>query len=478
MFRVRNLSSVFVTFFVVSVVSIVLAGHAREAGANGRYPSANDVVIGPGAASDVLVVRTTFGLLTSEDRGRSWRWICEDALDRAGVWDAAVVLAADGNLVLGVPSGIRRTSGRCDITTPAGAPTCFVPDLAADPAGERVVAAVSCVGAPNGVATSSDRGKSFTDGAAIGSFFVETVEVAASDPKRLYLSGYVGGGPRLFRSDDAGVSFAEVTREFLGGNTVFVSAVDAKNADVVYVRSDLGVGTMLLKSIDGGAHFSKLGETKAKMVGFALSDDGRTVWMGSADRAEGILRSVDGGPFTRVLANITVGCMRYHAGALYVCGDDFIDGFALACSGDGGDHLHPIFSLRNVLGPEECPSGSLVGDVCAPLWPALAATLSPPDAGPAPATAPCEDLADAGDAGVDADAGDAPMPDVASVDTSTSDADVPRDSSIPPVEPESVRTVEGSGCELHGAPSARTSLFSGYFVAALAMLSMRRSRAR
>jgi hypothetical protein len=452
--------------FVVAAVLVVLAA-AGDARANGRYPAANDVVIGPGAANHQLIVRTTFGLLTSEDRGRSWRWICEDALGPAGTWDAAVVLAADGDLLLGVPSGILRTTGRCEVTSPAGAPACLVPDLATDPAAERVVAAIGCTSAANGVATSDDRGKTFATGATMSGFFVETVEIAASDPKRIYMSGYTGGVARLLRSDDGGATFSEVTRDFFGGNSAFVSAVDAKNADVLFVRSDMGVGTMLLKSIDGGAHFTKLGETSAKMIGFALSDDGRTVWMGSADRAEGIQRSIDGGPFTRVAADVTVRCMRFHAGALYVCGDELTDGFALACSHDGGDHLRPIFSLRNVIGPEECPAGSLVNDVCAPLWPTQREALQPPDAGPAMTTSPCDDDVDAGP---DA-ATDVPFADAAPIaDTSSRPAD--SDAAIPPRT--DGEADGGCGCVVTGARDVGEGGVAFGVALALATLSLRR----
>jgi hypothetical protein len=372
---------------------------------------------------------------------------------------------------------MRRTSGRCDVTIPAGSPSCLTPDLAADPPGERVAAAVGCTSAPNGIATSGDRGKTFAVGATIDHFFVETVEVAPSNPMRFYLSGYVGGVARLLRSDDGGATLVEITEDFLGGNSAFISAVDAKNADVVYVRSDLGLGTMLLKSTDAGAHFTKIGETKAKMIGFALSDDGRTVWMGSADRTEGISRSVDGAPFARVAADVTVRCMRFHAGALYVCGDDFADGFALACSHDGGDHLHPIFSLRNVLGPEDCPASSVVNEKCVPLWPAQEAALQPPDAGPPMVTSPCDDGGDAGiDADVDAPAIDSGAPDVAIADSSSSGSDaVGPDTSRPAAKNESV-AIEGGGCDVGGASRSRSSEggVAGSIVFALTMWIRRR----
>ena len=53
------------------------------------------------------------------------------------------------------------------------------------------------------------------------------------------------------------------------------------------------------------------------MLGFALSDDGATVWIASANRAEGIQRSERGGPWVRMAADVGVKCLRFHAGTLF-----------------------------------------------------------------------------------------------------------------------------------------------------------------
>ncbi len=56
----------------------------RSALANGRFPSSNYFVAGPGPESRVLALRTTFGLSTSYDGGRTWGWVCEEALNAVG----------------------------------------------------------------------------------------------------------------------------------------------------------------------------------------------------------------------------------------------------------------------------------------------------------------------------------------------------------------------------------------------------------
>ncbi len=111
------------------------------------------------------------------------------------------------------------------------------------------------------------------------------------------------------------------------------------------------------------------------MKGFALSDDGQTVWIGANDPAIGIQRSVRGGPFTRVRGSIPVRCMRYHAGVLYVCANESTEGYALGCSTDGGDRIAPLFAMRAISGVNLCPAGTAAHDRCEPLWTAQRTSL-------------------------------------------------------------------------------------------------------
>jgi hypothetical protein len=42
----------------------------------------------------------TFGLVQSFDRGASWQWICEQAINVSGEYDPPMAVAADGSMVL------------------------------------------------------------------------------------------------------------------------------------------------------------------------------------------------------------------------------------------------------------------------------------------------------------------------------------------------------------------------------------------
>jgi photosystem II stability/assembly factor-like uncharacterized protein len=95
--------------------------------------------------------------------------------------------------------------------------------------------------------------------------------VSPAAPERLYvLVDAVGGAGGLYRSDDAGASFAHVTADkrifnrgwYFGGVTV-----DPLNADVVYIPN-----TIMLRSDDGGRHFIPI-------KGDPTGDDFHTLWI-------------------------------------------------------------------------------------------------------------------------------------------------------------------------------------------------------
>ena len=407
-------------------VALAMAG-AGEARANGRFPAANYFVAGPAGRNDVLALRTTFGLVLSRDGGRAWSWVCEEAYGAVGASDPSVSIGPDGNVVIATFAGLSASDGPyCQWDRPAGAPMRGFADVAHTFDGRAMVALAGPTG-DDALVLSSDGGRTWEAGARLMGFFSETADVAPGDPRRVYATAYVRGGiPVLLRSDDGGRSVREVTRDFSGAEGVYLAGVDPRRPDVLYVRGTRGLGTLLLKSEDGGMTLRAVAETRSDMVGFALSDDGDTVWIASTSRAEGLQRSVRGGPWARVGGDVAVQCLRYHAGLLFVCADEVTDGYALGCSRDGGEHIDPLLSLRRLTGASAaCGAGTSVGAVCAPAWPAIAAQLGGIDAG-----APRDPVFHDASAGADAAAVD-DRP-VAPADGPDAGLDAPAPRDVPP----------------------------------------------
>jgi hypothetical protein len=265
------------------MVAAAAAGGAR---ANGRFPTALFLTFGPGADSSLMALETTFGLVSSSDGGRTWRYTCEEGVGFVSSlrWDMALAITAGGAVVAGLPDGLAvGGADRCAFDRPPSAPPEPVVDLASDASGRRLAAAVSALGMPSGVALSEDQGATWRMGWSSTELSPLTVDIAPSDGRRLYLTGYLGNTPALLRSDDGGATFARTAADFADSLGIYVSAVDPARPDVVYLRSEVRPrGVALLRSDDGGRSFRELIRTANRMTGAAMAPDGQSLWVAPA----------------------------------------------------------------------------------------------------------------------------------------------------------------------------------------------------
>jgi hypothetical protein len=408
---------------LVSALGVAaVASCAREAGANGRYPAANQVALAP-SDPRTLLLRATFGFLLSRDGGATWDWICEDAVGYAGQQDPAVGITASASLLSGMFEGLAVSLDEgCDWSfAPGGLQN--VVDLAVRPDAPHQAVAVT-----NAFAGSSDAGNVYRsqvwttadDGAhwaALGvpidpSLVLVTIEVARSDPQRIYVSGHRGakfsGSGVLLVSINAGAGYTErtVALDATNESDPYVAAVDANNADLVYLRTGGGSTGRLLVSADAGKTFSAKYSGGA-MLGFALSPDGSKVYLGGATDGLQVASTADYA--FRQTSAVPVQCLRTSGSTLYVCSDEMTAGFTLGASTDDGAMISPVLHVQNVRGPLACaPSSSTAA--CVASWPSLQqvlggiATPPPGDAGAPTDAASAKDAADAseGQGGADA----------------------------------------------------------------------------
>lgn len=365
------------------MLACVVAG--GEARANGRYPTSQFLLVGPGVSSEVLALRTTFGIIESLDGGRSWSWLCEDLFGYGlgPPYDPPIALGSRGAegvpLLAGMSDGLARTSTLCASERVPEIGREFTGDITSVGDGRTVLwVASNGGGRPNRIFASYDGGRSFAplhDG--VPSVLFETLEISASDPMRVYLTGVTDSDPQravLYRSDDGGRTLREVPLDLHGGRDAFLSAIDPTQPDTLYLRSTLEdpdgavAGTLLLRSTDGGAHTEVLLQTRGPMLGFALSGDGQTLWAGGPD--DHLLRSERGGRFSEV-SGIQVLCLRWHPSGLYACANHILDGFAVGRSNNGGADFSPLLRFEALTGPASCPSRTAGRDLCAARWPTL-----------------------------------------------------------------------------------------------------------
>jgi photosystem II stability/assembly factor-like uncharacterized protein len=381
---------------LAAILALSVLGAAPRVRAHGREPALGLVAFHP-TDRDHVVVRSTWGFVTTRDGGETWTWQCADAVpfDRTRE-DPGLAFFPSRSLVASTFDGLFRSDpAQCAWGPAEGVPTAFFTDVIADPSSTAEGWAIASPGAtPDEVYRSIDEGVTWTSLAMPHPrALTDRIRVAPSDPMRVYTSGVV---PRtdteerigiVLRSDDRGASFRALMIPLLGEErTVHVLAIDPTDADRLFARvvrrvTD-EVPERLLLSEDGGETWTTVLDL-LEIVGLAVSEDGSTVWAGSWDG--GLFRSTDRGlTFAALDPALRVRCLAHRPGELWICADDYVAGFALARSTDGGETIEPLWAYDDVVNDVGCPADTPVGTLCPMYWPDLTYDLQldgavPPD---------------------------------------------------------------------------------------------------
>ncbi len=373
--------------------AISLASPAAHA--NGRFPAASQLVISPTDPS-FLLLRTTYGFLVSHDGGTTWDWICETAIGYGtNVEDPPIAITANGTIVAGMQEGLGVSSNLgCDWHFVGGAlDKQPIVDVVVRPDAPHTVLVLASqqtgtndAGDPvyvSQVFQSIDDGVTWNKlGVPIdGSYIVETLEVAASDPHRLYASGVKGAGAStvatVFVSTNDGALWTPRAVPFdpVNDRAPFVSGVDPTNADRIYVRTSGTTTNALHMSINAGQSFTTP-LTLPLILGFAQSPDGATIYAGGpssglyvGDRATMT--------FTKK-SDVSVGCLTRSGAKLFSCSNEKLPPdafkFILGESDDEGVTFVARLHMNGLRGPLAC-AGDASESSCIAQWPALKNTL-------------------------------------------------------------------------------------------------------
>jgi len=391
---------------------------AASASANGRYPASNELLFSPTSAN-LVIQRTTFGILISHDAGTTWSWLCEDALGIAPSTneDPTLGLTAANTLIAGVYGGLQ-------VSYDTGCGWSYVPslmnqhavDIAVRSASPHSAVALISTYSPTVIPDSSigyatrlyettDDGKTWS---AIGGPFdptvsVSTVDVAASDPNRLYVTAFRSSTlftPLLFVSVDHGASWSEHDMPMLSHDLgMYIAAVDPQDADLVYLRSagapNSAGRSRLFVTRDQGQTFQTALVLPGSMLGFALSPDGSMVYAGIekgglfAATRDGLLAAADAGtpvavtvgdaggstsPAFQQTSSIHVQCLATHGSELWACSDE-VSGFIAGVSLDNGTTFTPKLHIHDIEGPIACAADASAAQCTGAAFQQLCQTL-------------------------------------------------------------------------------------------------------
>jgi hypothetical protein len=408
---------------MLATVSALFA--VRPAAANGRFPASSQIVFSP-TDPRVIVARTTYAILPSTDNGATWSYLCEDGLGLPSTTfqDPELGITAGGSLIVGLDSPTKGIDFSRDLgcnwsCVGGGLADQRIVDIAVRPgsqANQVLALSYSPPGSAVDAGTRSQVFQSTDDGvtwSALGmpidpSVTVETIDVAASDPMRIYVSGTrgvsVGRTASLFTSLDAGATWVEhVVSQFIGSTAdspggeegIFIGAVDPKDANLVYLRSrgsiaggdsrvyvtrDAGRTFQVAPAGQGPAagDFQVPGVTASTLVGelmgFAISPDGSKVYAGTKESGLWVASSSDL-VFKQANAKIGIQCLATRQTAqgseLWACANEFggppgnPGNFIVGMSTDDGVTFSPkLRTLTSLRGKVDCKTNSPATFAC------------------------------------------------------------------------------------------------------------------
>lgn len=361
------------------------------AAANGRMPGANDVLV-DARNPDHLVLRATFGVVQSFDGGKSWQWICEQIIGTSGVIaDPPMAMVDDGTLVLLPPTGsalLSRDQGCSWIEAQAPLAGQRGVDLTVDPSDAAhllvLMSTLDKVDAEgfgiyrNLLIETRDSAASWKLVRELPSDFeAETVEIAESDPARIYVSGTASKNPRLGivqRSEDGGATWTQTTLDLPAGTgSLLISAIHPENPDRLWLRvpargDTIGVlPARLYLSDDKGQSFRMLASTQRGMFGFALSPDGSQLAYGGPNDGLHVGPADGSGEFSKV-SGFGIRCLRWTAsGTLFACGTEPGNTFSLGVSRDRGASFEKLYAMKDTC-PQACGQASASAAICQDAW--------------------------------------------------------------------------------------------------------------
>ena len=385
-----------------ALVAAALVLPAAEAHANGRFPEANQLTFSESDPNHLLL-RVTFGLMVSRDRGATWNWICEQAIGFNGVEDPMYALTPSRNMLATTFQGLSRTTSDGCQWEFVGGPLqneVFI-DLTTrkDDAGHVLTFSSSYdtqddagqIFFRSRLFETNDEGLTFSeiDAGLDTSLLGYTIDYAPSDPDRIYISATRDPGTRprgfLLTSRDRGRTWTEIPVELTPQEVaLYIAAVDPNDANRIYLRTASGSDkpTRLIVSDDGGATVREVFRADGPLQGFALSKDGSKVYVGGPRVApvtqpnvppETKLVGLFGAnktdlAFTR-LSTIDIHCLNMQDDGLWTCSNETNGGFVVGITRDEGKTFETKMRFCDVKGPIACPAGTAVTEICAQGWP-------------------------------------------------------------------------------------------------------------
>ena len=331
MLSIRVVLRIAIGFAVLQAATTVQAGPVERM---------TDVAVHP-TNPDVMVVHYEFGgtgLLYTRDRGRSFRLLCANAIDKQRP-SGPIALTHDGHLLIGTFDGIWQDDGLgCGWSIVEAAERRWYADFTHDPTNPEITFAVSSNGggAENGIMRRDEAGKWTQLGKRESALITRVRATKTPAGMRIYetaarlgpmmADGGLGETEYVVRvSDDNGETWREHPLK-LGTGSYRLEAIDPQNPDRLLISLTVAgaAGTVFLSS-DQGANFAPYLPVSG-LGGLTMAPDGR-IWIGeppsvsAPGASKGLWFAKSLGEAPQKIAEFGVECLAYEAttNTLFAC---------------------------------------------------------------------------------------------------------------------------------------------------------------
>jgi len=364
--------------------------HAADARADGAFPTAQAILL-DGAHPAEMVLATNFGLVASQDAGRSWSWGCETPLTTNAFLYYQLAPASSRIWALSTAGLVYSDDRGCSWLVAGGALSgATVTDYFVsrdDPSWVLAIARAAGSNVPalfashDGATTFAPTPLFTVDAAGT----LDGVEVSRGG-RSLYVIGRTGAAHHttLAVTHDRGATWASEDLEarlgaLVGGDfAATLAAVDRDDDARVFLRVRANVnGTMtdgIATTPDRGATLTlPVSVPGASFAAFLQRTDGTLLLTGRDDAGlSAAYRSADRGvSFARWdVGKLRIMGLAERGSTLFAATDNFVDGMALGSSEDGGatwavqmafDRISEVQSCLRVVCATDCEKKAEIG---------------------------------------------------------------------------------------------------------------------
>jgi uncharacterized protein (TIGR03382 family) len=393
-----------------ALACLLVAAMSREAAANGRPPATSSINFRQGNDNEIAI-GLTFGLVLSHDGGKTWSWMCEDAIGYKGMYDPHYAYSTTGALFASTFVGLKAMRNGCTFdATAAGTSFVSAETLGSDhaffyAASDPGDASATPPTSPNfKIFRSADDGMTFPMPSVPTATVTwwQTIVVAPSNPQIVYLSGYAyvpGATPDagmvrehlLFHSINAGaawtaLSIADLT--LMPNSTIDVVGVENDNPANVYIRVELDDNTLsdsIYRSTNSGMSWGKIDHKATSIPGFvvraATNSLGHHDLVVATQSLGSEVSHDNGATWTPLTSPPHITCLTENiAGELWACTQNY--GFNGAPSDDAGvmkttdlAAWTKVLRYQDLTDAVTCAAGTPQQDSCVTQWCAVCAQL-------------------------------------------------------------------------------------------------------